>query len=38
MTFFELQSLSRVLFKHDLFGKPASTPDQVRGSFFRIML
>jgi hypothetical protein len=28
----------RLLFENDLFGKPASTPDQVRAGFLRITL
>jgi hypothetical protein len=34
MTFLESSSLSNVVFEHDLFGKPVSTPDQVRGRPF----
>src|SRR5262249_10222683 len=35
MTFFESSSRSSLLLAHDLFRKPVSTPDQVRGRLFR---
>jgi hypothetical protein len=38
MTFFESSSRASVLLEHDLFRKPVATPDQVRVSFFKIML
>src|SRR5262245_13944747 len=33
--FFESPSRSNLLLEHDLFRKPGSTPDQVRGRLFR---
>src|SRR3984893_6808542 len=36
--FLLMSSRSILLFEHDLFGKPAPTPHQVRGKLFRIML
>jgi hypothetical protein len=38
MTFRRTSSGSGVVFENDLFGKPASTPDQVRAGFLRITL
>src|SRR5260221_197009 len=34
----ELHGVSTLLFEHDLFGKPVSTPHQVRAGFFLITL